>query len=93
MHDLYADSPHGRTSFVRLPGLVFRSMGLGFMCQALEASSAGVPAERERRPSAYEAANEGSLIIALDPKAALEAFKHAMTGIWPRREDAAASRL
>ena len=35
MHDLYDDSPHRADVIRQTPGLVFRSMGLGFMCQAL----------------------------------------------------------
>ncbi|WP_274366244.1 Ldh family oxidoreductase [Paenibacillus thermotolerans] len=66
MHDLYDDSPH-RSEIIRLtPGLVFRSMGLGFMCQALGGFLAGVPVEEERAKRAYQGANQGSLIIALD---------------------------
>lgn len=66
MHDLYEDSPH-RSDIIRLtPGLVFRSMGLGFMCQALGGFLAGVPVEEERAKRAFPGANQGSLIIALD---------------------------
>ncbi|MFK7692683.1 Ldh family oxidoreductase [Paenibacillus sp. HJGM_3] len=67
MHDLYASSPHVPELFRLAPGLVFRSMGLGFMCQALGGFLAGVPAEEERAERRYPGANQGSLIIALDP--------------------------
>lgn len=67
MHDLYSDSPHVSELFKLAPGLVFRSMGLGFMCQALGGFLAGVPLEKERAVSRqYEGAGQGSLIIALD---------------------------
>jgi L-2-hydroxycarboxylate dehydrogenase (NAD+) len=66
MHDLYDDSPN-RLDIIRLaPGIVFRSMGLGFMCQALGGFLAGVPVERERAERRFEGANQGSLIIALN---------------------------
>ena len=50
------------------------------MCQALGGFLAGVPAERERAAYAYEGANQGSLIIALDAAkfGSLDAFKHEM---------------
>ncbi|MFC4808051.1 Ldh family oxidoreductase [Paenibacillus sp. GCM10023250] len=67
MHDLYEDSPHVSKLFELAPGLVFRSMGLGFMCQALGGFLAGVPVEEERAERRYQGANQGSLIIALDP--------------------------
>ncbi len=67
MHDLYAGSPHVSELFKLAPGLVFRSMGLGFMCQALGGFLAGVPLHEERAVGRrYEGAGQGSLIIALD---------------------------
>jgi LDH2 family malate/lactate/ureidoglycolate dehydrogenase len=67
MHDLYETSPHVSELFKLAPGLVFRSMGLGFMCQALGGFLAGVPVEEERFKRRYQGANQGSLIIAVDP--------------------------
>jgi LDH2 family malate/lactate/ureidoglycolate dehydrogenase len=66
MHDLYADSPHVPELFSLAPGLVFRSMGLGFMCQALGGFLAGVPLDEKEASFPYKGANQGSLIIALD---------------------------
>ena len=66
MHDLYADSPHVPALFNLAPGLVFRSMGLGFMCQALGGFLAGVPLDENEATRHYRGANQGSLIIALD---------------------------
>ncbi|MFC0329005.1 Ldh family oxidoreductase [Paenibacillus sepulcri] len=66
MHDLYADSPHVDELFKLAPGLVFRSMGLGFMCQALGGFLAGVPAAPSGGGKSFNGANQGSLIIALD---------------------------
>ena len=66
MHDLYADSPHVPELFNLAPGLVFRSMGLGFMCQALGGFLAGVPVDENEVSRRYPGAHQGSLIIALD---------------------------
>ncbi|MDF2725520.1 MAG: hypothetical protein K0Q59_5197, partial [Paenibacillus sp.] len=73
-HDMYGDI----TDLFKLaPGLVFRNMGLGFMCQALGGFLAGVPVEKERAIREYEGANQGSLIVALDVSRfmPLETFK------------------
>ncbi|MBP1993569.1 Ldh family oxidoreductase [Paenibacillus eucommiae] len=79
MHDLYADSPHVAELFGLAPGLVFRSMGLGFMCQALGGFLAGVPLHGDGELQ-YKGASQGSLIIALDIKRfiPLEYFKGEM---------------
>lgn len=66
MHDLYEDSPHVDEIYKLAPGLVFRSMGLGFMCQALGGFLAGVPVDEKRALRRYEGANQGALIIALE---------------------------
>jgi LDH2 family malate/lactate/ureidoglycolate dehydrogenase len=66
MHDLYSGSPHVSELFRLAPGLVFRSMGLGFMCQALGGFLAGIPAEPERADRSFSGADQGSLIIALN---------------------------
>lgn len=66
MHDLYAGSPHVDDLFKLAPGLVFRSMGLGFMCQALGGFLAGVPLDGKKTVRKYEGASQGALIIALD---------------------------
>lgn len=66
MHDLYADSPHVPELFSLAPGLVFRSMGLGFMCQALGGFLAGVTLDAKDVVRQYRGAGQGSLIIALN---------------------------
>ncbi len=66
MHDLYADSPHVDEIYNLAPGLVFRSMGLGFVCQALGGFLAGVPVDEQRSHRRYKGANQGALIIAID---------------------------
>jgi LDH2 family malate/lactate/ureidoglycolate dehydrogenase len=67
MHDLYDNSPHRRQLFELAPGMVFRSIGLGAVCQALGGLLAGVPIDPARASRAYPGANQGSLMIALDP--------------------------
>jgi L-2-hydroxycarboxylate dehydrogenase (NAD+) len=67
MHDLYESDPHRQQLFELAPGVVFRSIGLGAVCQALGGLLAGVPADAARAVRAYEGANQGALLIALDP--------------------------
>lgn len=66
VHDLLPDSPHGDEVFRMVPGVVFRSMGLGFMCQALGGFLAGVPLDQRDAKRKFIGANQGSLIIALN---------------------------
>lgn len=74
VHDLLPGSPRGDEVFRMVPGVVFRSMGLGFMCQALGGFLAGVPLDQRDAERKFIGANQGSLIIALkienfiDPK-------------------------
>jgi LDH2 family malate/lactate/ureidoglycolate dehydrogenase len=64
MHDLYASSPH-RDEIARLaPGLVFRAIGMGAVCQAWGGLLAGVPIDERRAVRPYAGANQGSLAIA-----------------------------
>jgi LDH2 family malate/lactate/ureidoglycolate dehydrogenase len=80
MHDLYKTSSHVPEIYKLAPGLVFRSMGLGFMCQALGGFLAGVSAKDEGTYREYKDAYQGSLIIAIDISrfTPLEHFKHEM---------------
>lgn len=80
MGDLYPFSPHVPELFQLAPGSVFRSMGLGAMCQALGGFLAGVPVEEERAVKQYKGANQGSMMIALDIERfiPLEKFKAEM---------------
>jgi LDH2 family malate/lactate/ureidoglycolate dehydrogenase len=82
MHDLYASSPH-RDEIARLaPGLVFRSIGLGAVCQAWGGLLAGVPVDARRGGAgrAYSGANQGSLAMAfrIDLFMPPEQFKREM---------------
>lgn len=64
MHDLYLSSPH-REEIGRLaPGLVFRAIGLGAICQSWGGFLAGVPVDSTRATRAWPGANQGSLVIA-----------------------------
>jgi LDH2 family malate/lactate/ureidoglycolate dehydrogenase len=64
MHDLYSSSPH-RDEIARLaPGLVFRSIGMGAICQSWGGLLAGIPVEPEGVQRAYAGANQGSLVFA-----------------------------
>jgi L-2-hydroxycarboxylate dehydrogenase (NAD+) len=67
MHDLYDSSPHRRELFQLAPGTVFSSIGLGTVCQALGGLLAGVPLDSARASRIYPGANQGALLIALDP--------------------------
>jgi LDH2 family malate/lactate/ureidoglycolate dehydrogenase len=64
MHDLYRSSPH-RDEIARLaPGIVFRSIGMGVICQSWGGLLAGMPIEAERAERAFSGANQGSLVVA-----------------------------
>jgi L-2-hydroxycarboxylate dehydrogenase (NAD+) len=64
VHDLYVNSPH-REEISRLaPGTVFRSVGMGAICQAWGGFLAGVPVDTARATRTWAGANQGSLVIA-----------------------------
>mgnify|MGYP001545080335 FL=1 len=78
MHDLYLDDPH-REEIARLaPGLVFRSIGLGSICQSWGGFLAGVPLDTARAKRTFSGANQGSLVMAfrIDLFADPAQFKH-----------------
>jgi len=63
MHDLYGGSPH-RDELARLaPGMVFRAIGLGAICQSWGGFLAGVPLEEKRAVKEFSGANQGALVI------------------------------
>jgi len=66
MHDLYAGSKHVDQIIELAPGTVFRSIGLGAVCQALGGFLAGVPVDPERAERRWSGANQGSFMIAVD---------------------------
>ena len=64
MHDLYRSSPH-RDDVARLaPGIVFRSIGMGAVCQSWGGLLAGIPIEPQRAERSFPGANQGSLVVA-----------------------------
>ena len=80
IHDLYASSPH-RDEIIRLaPGTVFRSLGMGAICQSWGGFLAGVPLDPARAKRTWAGANQGSLIMAfrIDLFMEPQQFKHEM---------------
>lgn len=65
--DLGERSPRAAELFSLAPGLVLRNVGLGMVCQALGGFLAGVPVDEERAVKEYRGANQGALIVAVDP--------------------------
>lgn len=80
MHDMYAGSKHVDEIIRLAPGSVFRSIGLGCVCQALGGFLAGVPVDPARAERQWEGANQGSFMIAVDLRvfASLADFKREM---------------
>ena len=66
MHDLYDGEPHAPELFRLAPGLVFRSVGLGAVCQSLGGFLAGVPADPARAHRRFPGANQGGFLLAVD---------------------------
>lgn len=66
MHDLYEGDPHGAEIFRLAPGLVFRSVGLGAVCQSVGGLLAGVPADPARARREFPGANQGAFLMAVD---------------------------
>jgi L-2-hydroxycarboxylate dehydrogenase (NAD+) len=64
MHDLYASSPHRDEIARKTPGIVFRSIGMGAICQAWGGLLAGVPLDPGHARREYPGANQGALVIA-----------------------------
>lgn len=63
MHDLYASSPHRDEIAQKAPGIVFRAIGLGAICQSWGGFLAGVPVNPARAQRKFSGANQGSLVI------------------------------
>lgn len=92
IHDLYANSPH-RDEIIRLaPGTVFRSLGMGAICQSWGGFLAGVPVDPARAQRAWEGANQGSLVMAfridlfMEPqqfKAEMDEYVRAVRALQP----------
>jgi LDH2 family malate/lactate/ureidoglycolate dehydrogenase len=80
MHDLYPGSPHVFKVAELASSTVFRSFGLGCVCQALGGFLAGVPVDPARAQRRWPGANQGSFMIAVDLRrfGALDLFQREM---------------
>ncbi len=66
MHDLYAGSGHLEEIIELAPSTVFRSFGLGCVCQAMGGFLCGVPVDPNCAKRNWTGANQGSFIIVVD---------------------------
>jgi LDH2 family malate/lactate/ureidoglycolate dehydrogenase len=64
MHDLYSSDPYRDEIARKTPGIVFRSIGMGTVCQAWGGLLAGLPIDPARAGREFPGANQGSLVIA-----------------------------
>lgn len=80
MHDLYASSPYRDEIAQKAPGIVFRAIGLGAICQSWGGFLAGVPVDPARANRVFRGANQGSLVISfrIDLFMAPSQFKQEM---------------
>lgn len=67
IHDMYPGQPHRMTLVEIAPGTVFRSIGLGVICQTLGGLLCGVPADPARANRKWSGANQGACMVAIDP--------------------------
>ena len=68
IHDLYNISEERQRAMVEtLPSTLYRSFGLGLVCQALGGFLAGVPLDTTRATRSYPGANQGALFVFIDP--------------------------
>lgn len=80
IHDMYVGSPHLDELIELAPSTVFRSFGLGCVCQALGGFLCGVPVDPDRAQRVWPGANQGSFIIVVDLNRSMpiEQFKAEM---------------
>jgi LDH2 family malate/lactate/ureidoglycolate dehydrogenase len=80
MHDLYSSSPHRDEIAQLAPGIVFRSIGMGTVCQSWGGFLAGVPVDAARAERTFSGANQGALVMAfrIDLFMPPEQFKREM---------------
>jgi LDH2 family malate/lactate/ureidoglycolate dehydrogenase len=68
IHDLYSISEERqRYMLEHLPSSLYRSFGLGAVCQVLGGFLAGVPARAERATRRFTGANQGAFFVFVDP--------------------------
>jgi LDH2 family malate/lactate/ureidoglycolate dehydrogenase len=68
VHDLYSISEAlQRDMLERLPSTLYRSFGLGAVCQVLGGFLAGVPVRAERAVRTFSGANQGAFFVFVDP--------------------------
>jgi LDH2 family malate/lactate/ureidoglycolate dehydrogenase len=68
IHDLYTISEERqRYMLENLPSTLYRSFGMGTVCQVLGGFLAGVPLREERAIKAFQGANQGSFMVFVDP--------------------------
>lgn len=68
IHDLYnLEEARQRELMERLPSTLYRSFGLGTICQILGGFLGGVPLDQARAVKAFPGANQGSLMVFIDP--------------------------
>ena len=68
IHDLYnITEERQRMMLAELPSTLYRSFGLGTVCQVLGGFLAGVPLDEARAVKDYAGANQGSLFVFIDP--------------------------
>lgn len=68
IHDLYRISEERqRYMLEHLPSTLYRSFGMGAVCQVLGGFLGGVPLREERAVKSYRGANQGSFMVFVDP--------------------------
>jgi LDH2 family malate/lactate/ureidoglycolate dehydrogenase len=68
IHDLYnLTEARQREMIEQLPSTLYRSFGLGTVCQVLGGFLAGVPLDEARAVKSFPGANQGALFVFIDP--------------------------
>lgn len=92
MHDIYTGSPHQEEIIALAPSTVFRSFGLGCVCQALGGLLCGNPVDPARAQRRWTGAYQGSFIVVVDLnrfrpiaefKAEMDAYSRAVNTMRP----------
>lgn len=84
MNEVYGDI--GEVLLNIAPGLVFRSLGLGVVCQTFGGILAGLPIDESKAQREWPGANQGSFMLAVDIKRfiGLDVFKAQMDEYWTK---------